>query len=132
MHNSIIADKASKAAYKTKEYIFPSGRIEIVQGYEPFALDELLFVEGLNENDIITKRSEVPEAWYIDDKGIKRRYYVDIFIPSQNRCVEAKSTWTEEKKKDFIFLKQKSLTDLGYKCEIWVYNNKGKKVASHN
>ena len=61
----------------------------------------------------------------------KHRHYVDIFIPSQNRCIEVKSTWTAEKKKDCIFLKQQSGKKLGYEYEIWVYNGKGKKVECY-
>ena len=29
-----------------------------------------------------------------DINNIKRRHYVDIFIPSQNKCIEVKSDWT--------------------------------------
>jgi hypothetical protein len=39
-----------------------------------------------------------------------------------------KSTWTAEKKKDCIFLKQQAGKELGYNYEIWVYNGKGEKV----
>lgn len=131
MHNSEIADKASKNAYKSYEYIFPSGRIERIQGYENLMLDELLQKENILEHDIILKRSEVPECWYEDANKNKHRYYVDCFIKSQNRCIEAKSTWTAEKKKDNIFLKQNALKNAGYKCEIWVYNSKGEKVECY-
>ena len=30
-----------------------------------------------------------------------------------------------------IFLKQQSGKELGYKYEIWIYNNKGKKVKTY-
>jgi hypothetical protein len=53
---------------------------------------------------------------------------VDFFIKSQNRCIEAKSTWTAQKKKDCIYLKQQALKDAGYLCEIWVYDGKGELV----
>jgi len=60
----------------------------------------------------------------------KHRHYVDIFIPSQNKCIEVKSTWTAEKKKDNIYLKQQAAKELGYKYEIWVYNRKFEKVKT--
>lgn len=44
----------------------PSGKIIDYQGYENFALDELLNVENINEDDIITNRKDVPEIWYTD------------------------------------------------------------------
>ena len=128
--NAEISEKQSKNAYKSKDYTFPSGRIEIIQGYEHFMLNDLL-KENISEDDISVKRNEVPTVWYIDENEKKHRYYVDCFIKSQNRCIEAKSTWTAEKKKYVIFLKQKALKDAGYECEIWIYNNKGEKVECH-
>lgn len=45
--------------------------------------------------------------------------------PLQNRCIEIKSTWTYEKKvNDNIYSKLNALKNLGYKCELWVYNGK--------
>ena len=91
-------------------------------------LNDLLFKENVSENDIIVNRSEVPIIWYEDDDGKKRRYFVDCFIKSQNRCIEVKSTWTAENKKDNIFKKQQAGKKLGYNYEIWIYNSKGEKV----
>ena len=128
--NSEIMDKCSKNAYKLKDYILPSGNIIKVQGYEHYAYDELLNIENINEEDIINGVSNVPEIWYkTEDK--ERRHYVDIYIPSQNRCIEVKSTWTAEKKQDNIFLKQEAGKELGYNYEIWVYNGKGEKVECY-
>jgi hypothetical protein len=70
-------------------------------------------------------------AMGLDENGKKHRHYVDIFISSQNRCVEVKSTWTAEKKKDNIFLKQTTAKELGYNYEIWVYNSKGIRVEKY-
>jgi hypothetical protein len=129
--NAEIAEKTSKNAYKAKDYVFPSGRIDHIQGYENFMLDELLKKENVPENDIIVNRKEVPNIWYKDANGKKHRYFVDCYIPSQKRCIEAKSTWTAEKKKDCIFLKQQAVKAAGYNCEIWIYNSKGEKVETY-
>ena len=128
--NSDIMEKCSKNAYKLKEYILPSGNIIKIQGYEHYALDELL-KDGILEEDIINGCKNVPEIWYTDENNKSHRHYVDIFIPSQNRCIEVKSTWTAEKKKDCIFLKQQAGKELGYSYEIWVYNGKGEKVECY-
>ncbi len=129
MQNAQVAEKASKSAYKAKTFTFPFGSECTVQGYEPFALNDLLFKEEIHEDDIITARSEVPEIWYVyNDK--KCRYYVDIFIHSQNRCIEVKSTWTIQKKKDVILAKQEAVKQAGFTCEIWVYNGKGERVET--
>lgn len=126
-----IMDKVTKNAYKSKEYVFPSKRIVKIQGYEHYALDELITVQKINEHDIITGCKNVPIIWYNDTTDKKHRHYVDIFIPSQNKYIEVKSTWTAEKKKDNIFLKQNSAKNMGYNYEIWVYNGKGVKVQKY-
>ena len=42
-----------------------------------------------------------------------------------------KSTWTAQKKKDNIFLKQNAGKKIGYKYEIWVYNGKCIRVEKY-
>ena len=120
MQNAEIADKCLKNGYRKKEYRFPSGRIVMIQGREDSALDDLL-QNGVTEEDIITCRTKVPEVFYHDAKNKRRRYYTDIYIPSLNMCIEAKSDYTFKADKDVALLKQKATMDAGYACEIWVY-----------
>ena len=129
--NEKIMEKMSKNCYKQKTFIFPSGSEVKCQGYEPFALQNLLENYHVDETDIITGCKNVPTIWYNDDLGKKHRHYVDIFIPSQNKCVEVKSTWTIQKKNSNIFEKQKAAKDLGYLYEIWVYDSKGNKTETY-
>ena len=84
--------------------------------------------QNINEDDIITKRTEVPECFYKDSEGNIHRYFVDILIQSQKLCIEVKSTWTLDKNREIVDFKKKALEDLGYKCEIWVYNEKGVRI----
>lgn len=128
--NIDIMEKSSKNSYKLKEYTMPSGTVLQYQGFEHFAIDELLQAD-IEEEDIITGCNNMPEIWYEDTNGKKRKHYVDIFIPSQNKCIEVKSTWTAKKKADCIFLKQAAAKELGYNYEIWVYNGKGEKVECY-
>jgi hypothetical protein len=125
--NENIMEKISLNSYNLKEYIFPSGNIIKIQGYEHFALNELIINENIQETDIITGVKNVPTIWYNDKSGKKRRHFVDIFIPSQNRCIEVKSTWTFMK--EGVLCKQKAAKELGYKYEIWVYDKKGNKIC---
>jgi hypothetical protein len=111
--------------------VFPSGNKISYQGFENYALNNLIINEKIYESDIITGCKNVPIIWYNDKDNKKHRHYVDIYIPLQNRCIEVKSTWTAEKKKDYIFLKQKAAKELGYNYEIWVYDGKGNIVNKY-
>jgi hypothetical protein len=122
-------EKITKKSYCKKEFIFPSGKIELVQGYENFALNELLYLDNIEENDIIIGAKNVPKIWYKDDNDKLHRHFVDIFIPSKNLCIEVKSSWTV--KKSGVFLKQDAGKELGYNYEIWVYDCKGKKIQCY-
>jgi hypothetical protein len=128
--NPEISEKASNNSYLIKDFIFTSGKIIKCQGYEPFALNDLI-KNNIEENDIITGAKNVPTIWYNDENGKKHRHYVDIFIPSQNKCIEVKSTWSIKHVHSNIFFKQKAAQELGYNYEIWVYDKKGNKIVHH-
>jgi hypothetical protein len=123
--NNEIQEKTQKNAKKYKEYIMPSGEIRKVQGYESFALNEL--VKLYEESDIITDRKEIPRIGYkLDNK--QKYYFPDIYIKSINKIIEVKSTWTYECKEDNIQEKASATKSKGYEYEIWVYDNKGNKT----
>ena len=125
--NAEVSEIMLKSSYNVKQYIFPSGKIISYQGYENFAFDELLNIENVLEDDIFTNRREVPELWYTDKTNKLRRHFVDIYIKSQNRCIEVKSTWTNQEKNN-VLQKQQSAINLGYKYEIWIFDKKGNKL----
>jgi len=124
-----IAEKSFNNSFKIKEYILPSGTSIKYQGYENYVWDELL--KTTEELNIITGCRNVPTILYEDSDGKEHIHFVDFFIPSQNKCIECKSTFTLGIKKDNIFLKQKAGKALGYEYEIWVYNRKGEKVECY-
>ena len=125
MQNSEIAKLNSIKSLHTKNYLFPSGKMINVQGYEPYGLDELL--QNYDEKEILTGVTNVPEIWY-EVNGKYKRHFVDIYIPHENRCIEIKSTWTFNKKDDYVLRKQKAGKYLGFNYEIWVYDNKKNKI----
>lgn len=125
--NSEIAENMLKGSYNKKQYTLPSGKIISYQGYEIFALDELLFEEKINEDDIFTERNNVPEIWYNDDNNKQHRHYVDIYIKPQNRCIEVKSTWTNQNKNN-VLEKKNAAESLGYKYDLWIYDRKRNKI----
>ena len=57
---------------------------------------------------------------------------MDIFIVSQNRCIEAKSKWTFKNRTVIVFAKHKAVKEAGYKSEIWVFDKKGNIVESYD
>lgn len=120
-----IMEKTQKNAKKYKEYSFPSGTIIKVQGYESFALNELIKI--YQEDDILTDRKDIPRIqYYINNK--KRYYFPDIYIKSINKIIEVKSTWTYKSKIDNIQEKAKATKEAGYDYEIWIYDSKGNKL----
>jgi len=127
MQNPHISEKQLIKCFKSKIYVFPSGKDVTIQGYENFALDYLINIENLSENEIIISRKEVPECWYYNESRNKlSRYYIDIYIPSQNRCIEVKSMWTYKQISKNIYPKLYAIKKLGYKCELWIYDEKSK------
>jgi len=128
--NAEISENMLKASYNIKQYTLPSGKIINYQGYENFALDLLLNKEHISEEDIITNRIDVPEIWYTDKTNKKRRHFVDFYIKSQNRCIEVKSTWTNQEKNN-VFEKQLSAIQLGYNYDIWIFDKKGNMVTTY-
>ena len=121
--NAEISEKQSYNAYKYKVFNFPCGTTIQVQGYEPILLKNLV-EEGYTYEDIIVKRTEVPEIWYDKDNN-KHRYYCDIYIPKINTIYEVKSTWTYKKDIEDIPLKKQACIDDGYLFELYVYDGKG-------
>jgi len=123
--NPEIFEQMTKKSYLFKEYTLPSGNIIKIQGYEPFALNELLL--KYDENDIITGSKNVPNIWY-DYEDKNRVHFVDIFIKSDNKCIEVKSTWTFKVQKEKVLKKKEAGEKLGFIYEIWIYNKEGKKL----
>jgi hypothetical protein len=120
-------DKMLKKSFKFKDYTLPSGKIIKIQGYEHFALDELIANNKMDESDIITGITNVPLITYIDNNNIERDHHGDIYIPKENRIIEVKSTWTFQKPD--VLLRQQAGKKLGYKYEIWKYDKKGNKTC---
>ncbi len=137
--NPEVFEKAQKNAKRLKDFTMPSGAIRRVQGYEPFALRDLLAAK-YEEEQIKTGRSEIPRIKYkagsaigIDGQTLReekdRYYFPDIYIPHENRIIEVKSTWTYKCKTDFVIQKGEAAKAAGYNYECWIYNGKGERVV---
>jgi hypothetical protein len=120
-----VQSKSEACAKRFKSYTTPNGEIRRVQGYESFALDELLKI--YKEEDIITARKYIPKfKYFLDDKY--KYYFPDIFIKSMNKIIEVKSQWTYGIKKSNIQLKAQAVKNEGCDYEIWIFDSKRNKI----
>jgi hypothetical protein len=123
--NQEVMERTQKNAKRYKEFTMPSGAVVKVQGYEPYALAELL--KAYSEDQIKVERKNVPRIQY-EVAGKKRYHFPDIFIPHENKIVEVKSTWTYKCKTDNVLTKKKACEEQGYTYEIWCYDSKGNRI----
>jgi hypothetical protein len=123
-----VQEKAEKNGYRFKPYILPSGKIVKVQGYEHYAIKELL--ETYRESDIEFGRANQPELWWVDAGGKRHRYFSDFFIPVDNKVIEVKSTWTLKKGIDCLKIPaiQSAVEEAGYDFVLMTYNEKGVRI----
>lgn len=123
MKNSNSFEYTTSKLFKKKEYVFPSGRIDIVQGYEPFALNKLLDI--YEESDIITNIKLLPKIVYLGVDGKEHRYYPDIFIPKNNLIIEVKSEYTMKANFKVNKLKEKASKNAGFSFKFMIFNKNG-------
>jgi hypothetical protein len=123
MQNIKLYSNMMSNSFNNKDYILPSGTIIQVQGYEPIALDEL-FENNYNEDDIITQYQGIEYQF----ENNTHKYYADIFIKSENRIIEVKSTYTMELHYDLNMIKWEACVDLGFDFEFWIYDDKKNKT----
>jgi len=115
-------EKIHTSAKKYKDYVMPSGKIVRVQGYEPFALSDLLKI--YQEENIKTSKKDIGRIPY-ENNGIKRYYFPDILITHENKLIEVKSRHTYNQDLEENTCKGKACKAEGYLYEIWIYNRKG-------
>ena len=121
-----IFAKIMKSRFKYRPYIFPSGNETVVQGYENFCLDDLVLREGIKEEDILNRIEDMPDIRYrFKDEVDNRRYFPDIYIPSQNKIIEIKCPWTFKKDLDKNLAKARACIAQGYNFELRIYDRKG-------
>jgi len=119
MQTPEISERAEHNRISRKQYTMPSGKIISIQGYEWKTIDDLL-QSGIHENDIVTEKNKVPHIKYFFNGKI-RRYYPDIFVISENKIYETKSTYTYDSHMDQNLAKQQASLDAGYNFEFKIY-----------
>lgn len=119
MQSPEIFKKAMSTSYhRKKTYISPDGKYKwIVQGYEPQCIRDLL--EIYKPTEIIAGEGQnVPSSKYMFN-GKKCTWHPDIYIPSLNKLIEVKSTWTYNRSAQRIKAK---VLHCKYDCEVWIYD----------
>jgi hypothetical protein len=105
-----INAKQQSGGYSYYDFEFPSGKVVRVQGYEPKVLAKL--VVDYNEDDIIVGVQNIIDEigfFHYEYENETHRYYPDIYIKSENRVIEVKSTYTFNKEKEKNLLKRESV-----------------------
>lgn len=102
--------KQQYGGYSYHYFEFPSGKVVRVQGYEPKVLTKLVI--DYEESDIIVGVQNIIDEigfFHYEYEGETHRYYPDIYIKSENRVIEVKSTYTFNKEKEKNLLKRDSV-----------------------
>ena len=121
-HNSQVTEifeKMNKNGYTSKDYIFPSGKVVRIRGYEWKALDELLKIYDESEIEVATKK--IPKIKYYWSDGSEHYYFPDIYIKKENLLIEVKSDYTMLK--DFEKNQRKAVAtkENGYNFKFMIY-----------
>ncbi len=123
--NSAIFEKSQKNGKKLRDYIFSSGHIVQVRGYEPKAL-ALLESKGYTENNLTVDSKEMPKIWY--EQNGRHRYHPDIYIPSAKLILEVKSTFTYNRELEKNLLKRQACLDAGYNFKFMIFDKDGNLI----
>lgn len=122
MQNDDIHSRSTHNSKLLKKYTFPSGRVEKVQGYEPWALD--LLIKNYHEDDIVLGRKNIPRIKYLIN-GVKSIYKPDIYIPKDNLLIEVKSVYTYNIDLDKNLIKKSACILSGFNFKFMIFDVKG-------
>lgn len=122
-----IQQKIQNNSKKYKKYTLPSGAVRLIQGYESFALEDLL--KQNTEDEIVSERKYIPKFQYTINNKVKY-YFPDIYLPNTKTIIEVKSSWTYEKDKDKLNCVKGVIENEGYTFMIWIYNKNGERENS--
>ena len=118
----------TKNMYRKKEYVFPSGRLEKLQGYEHVTVNKLL-ADGMNEDNIVLGAADIEKfidrIWYMGEDNKKHKYYPDMYLKNENKVIETKSWYTLNAHRKMNEAKKQAILALGILFEFWVYDTKG-------
>jgi hypothetical protein len=109
-----INSRQQSGGFSYYDFEFPSGKVVRVQGYEPKVLAKLVI--DYDEDNIVVGVQDIINCigfFHYEYEGETHRYYPDIYIKSENRVIEVKSTYTFNKEKEKNLLKRDSVLNKG-------------------
>jgi hypothetical protein len=122
--------KKLKSGRKWREFVMPSGKTLLVQGYESLALNELLMT--ISEEDILVHK-DVPKVRY-NYGGIDRIHFADFYIKSTNTLIDVKSSFTFNVEVDKNNAKKLFAENQGYNYKFMIISrgkNENKKAKAN-
>lgn len=122
--DSDFLEELLKKSFSYKSYRLPSGKIISLQGYEPKVMDYLL--KKYEEDDILyTNKSIENKIGKIFYQNIDKvsRYFPDLYIISENKIVEVKSTFTYDLDIVKNMSKKEECLRRGIKFDFIIYDN---------
>lgn len=119
MHYPPFLSKQRKTAFSKKEYVWPSGRSTLYQGYKHYLYDILL--KTFAEEAIITDPQYIRSFTYTNDEGQSAQYYPDA--QTGNVIYEVKSWFTYGIDKN-IEAKVEAVVQAGMQMELWIFETK--------
>lgn len=110
-----------------KPFIFPDGRVEKVQGFEPWTLN-LLLSSSISPNSIVLSGKERPVVNY-EWEGKTRRYFPDCYLSQTNTLVETKSDWTWKKDLNKNLAKISGSLESNYNIRVVIWDGHHKLIS---
>lgn len=90
MQDPKVRSKSLKNSFQKKEYTFPSGKKEYIQGYEPHCLDWIFSNTDIKEEEIEIYPTKIK---YFTNDGKTHYYFGDIRIIPFNLIIETKDSY---------------------------------------
>ena len=122
--DSDFLEELLKKSFSYKSHRLPSGKVISLQGYEPKVIDYLL--KYYDEDDILyTNKSIENKIGKIFYKNIDKvsRYFPDLYIISENKIVEVKSTFTYDLDIVKNMSKKEECLKRGINFDFIIYDN---------